>query len=279
MKRYSKSVIATVGSDQRPACRQAGSEAPPGRGFVAKSAPRNDTCYFVFVFLFLFAANSAWTDDSVSPESAPAVQEQDPMAMREEEALFLFDDQELLDGYTQKYRDAAWDEIIQMLGDESLSAYQLAATIRVFRQEFVKETVAMDKKSMERLLLQLLNRSPSPFVQVEAMDTLIAMDRYKYFRAMIPSMIQKLDHYNDTVNALAFDYLNQMIAQEPARSREAQIVFNSINKILFLSRNHLTNVKEPGPRLSQKIKLLRWSIKVLGTEDLNKLPKEVIGLL
>ena len=199
--------------------------------------------------------------------------------MREEEALFLFDDQELLDGYTQKYRDAAWDEIIQMLGDESLSAYQLAATIRVFRQEFVKETVAMDKKSMERLLLQLLNRSPSPFVQVEAMDTLIAMDRYKYFRAMIPSMIQKLDHYNDTVNALAFDYLNQMIAQEPARSREAQIVFNSINKILFLSRNHLTNVKEPGPRLSQKIKLLRWSIKVLGTEDLNKLPKEVIGLL
>lgn len=214
------------------------------------------------------------TAEESASAAAPAV-----AAVREEEALLLFDDQKLLEGYFQKYQGIDRERIIQMMDDESLSSYQLAAVIRVYRQKYLTEVVADDKKSIEHVLLKCLTRSPSPFVQVETMNALVILDRYQYFPTMVPQMIQKMDHYNDTVSEMAFNQLNDLLSQGPERSREAQIVFNTLKKILFLSRKRLTDVREPDERLSQKLKLLRWSIKILGTEDLDKLPKEVIGLL
>ena len=96
---------------------------------------------------------------------------------------------------------------------------------------------------------------------------------------MVPPLIQKLDHYNPAVNDLAFEDLNNLTTASNNRTREARIVFTTLRKILFLSRNRLANLKEPGPRLTLKLKLLRWSVKILGSQELKKLPKEVISLL
>jgi hypothetical protein len=96
---------------------------------------------------------------------------------------------------------------------------------------------------------------------------------------MVPALIQKLDHYNSTVNEIAFESLNQIIKAGSNRNREARIVFNTLRKILFLSRRRLAAMTEPEPKLVKKLKLLRWAIKVLGNQELKKLPKEVINLL
>ena len=128
------------------------------------------------------------------------------------------------------------------------------------------------------MLIRRLNRTDSAFVQVEIMHTLCLMDRYKYFKSMVPALIQKLDHYNSVVNELAYYGLNNITSGHD-RPREARIVFNALRDILFLSRKRLGNIKDPDERLTQKLKLLRWSIKILGNEELRKLPKEVINLL
>ena len=96
---------------------------------------------------------------------------------------------------------------------------------------------------------------------------------------MVPALIQKLDHYNSTVDELAYDSLKDLTAKEHTRAREARIVFHSLRKILFLSRRRLANMTEPTPSLNQKLELLRWAIKILGTDQLNHLPREVIHLL
>ena len=119
----------------------------------------------------------------------------------------------------------------------------------------------------------------SPFVQVEIMHTLCQLDRYRYFTSMVPALIQKLEHYNAAVNEIAFDSLNDLIESGGKRAREARVVFNTLRKILFLSRRRLANVITPDPKLSRKLQLLRSSIKVLGNEELKKLPNEVINLL
>jgi len=111
------------------------------------------------------------------------------------------------------------------------------------------------------------------------MRTLCQMDRYHYFKSMVPALIQKLDHYNAAVNEIAFNNLNQIIETGSNRQREARIVFATLRKILFLSRKRLETVKKPDPKLAKKLKLLRWSIKVLGNQELKRLPKEVINLL
>ena len=105
------------------------------------------------------------------------------------------------------------------------------------------------------------------------------MDRYRYFKHMAPALTQKLNHYNVAVNENAFNSLNQIIESGSNRSREARIIFNTLRKMLFLTRKRLATVKEPDPQLTKKLKLLRWSIKVLGNQELKKLPKEVINLL
>jgi len=191
----------------------------------------------------------------------------------------IFDDRMLLNGYTKKYSDLSKETLLAMIKDDTLTPYRSAAAVRVFKEKFSGEVVSREKKSVEKTLLRRLHRTNSPFVQVEIMHTLCQMDRYRYFKPMVPALIQKLDHYNAAVSEIAFDSLNQVIETGSNRPREARIVFNTLRKILFLSRKRLATIKEPAPKLTKKLKLLRWSIKVLGNQELKKLPKEVINLL
>ena len=191
----------------------------------------------------------------------------------------IFDDKMLLDGYTKKYSDFSKEIILEMIKDNNITAYKSAAAVRVFKQKYSQEMFGREKILAEKILLKRLNRDGSPFVQVEVMHALCRLDRYKFFTPMVPVLIQKLDHYNTTVNEMTFNYLNDLIQTGNNRQREARIVFNTLNKILFLSRNRLATMKEPTPKLKQKLQLLRWSIKVLGNQELKRLPKEVLNLL
>lgn len=191
----------------------------------------------------------------------------------------IFDDKMLLDGYAQKYRDLPEEIIMEMIKDDALSPYKSAAAVRVFKENFSTELVSRDKRIAEKYLWRCFKLTDSAFVQVEIMHTLCKMDRYRYFKSMVPALIQKLSHYNSAVNDIAFDSLNDLIEGSNKRPREARIVFNTLRKILFLSRKRLADVVEPDAQLSKKLKLLRWSVKVLGRQELKKLPKEVINLL
>lgn len=191
----------------------------------------------------------------------------------------IFDDKMLLDQYAKRYELLSKEVILEMVKDETLTPYKSAAAIRVFREVYAKDLFLRDKRIMEKVLLRRINREESPFVQVELLFTLCKLDRYRYFKSTIPALIQKLDHYNTTVNELSYEAINNIIETGSNRTREARIVFNMLRKMMFLTRKRLVNIKEPGPQLSRKLKLLRWSIKVLGNQELQRLPKEVINLL
>lgn len=191
----------------------------------------------------------------------------------------IFDDHMLLEGYTKKYDDFSKETLLAMIKDDTLTPYRSAAAVRVFQKKYSEEVVSNEKKRIEKILLRRLHRANSPFVQVEIMYTLCQMDRYRYFKSMAPALAQKLDHYNTAINENAFNSLNKIIETGSNRQQEARIIFNTLRKILFLSRKRLAGVKEPSAQLAMKLKLLRWSIKVLGNQELKKLPKEVINLL
>lgn len=191
----------------------------------------------------------------------------------------IFDDTELLAGYAEKYREEPKDVVIAMVRDDTLNPYQTAAAIRVFREKFSQQVVSREKVFIERDLIRWINRTNSPFIETEIMHTLCLMDRYKYFDAMAPALILKMDHYNDTVSAMAYAAMIDITKAANNNSREARIIFNTLRKVLFLSRNMLKKVTAPDERLLQKLTILRWSIKVLGSEELKRLPKEVIHLL
>jgi hypothetical protein len=191
----------------------------------------------------------------------------------------IFDDHMLLEGYTEKYKDFSKETLLAMIKDDTLTPYRSAAAVRVFQKKYSSEVVSNEKNGIIKILLRRLHRADSPFVQVEIMYTLCQMDRYHYFKSMAPALTQKLDHYNTAVNENAFNSLNKLIESGGNRHREARIIFNTLRKILFLSRKRLAVIKEPDIQLSRKLKLLRWSIKVLGNQELKKLPKEVINLL
>ncbi len=191
----------------------------------------------------------------------------------------IFDDNMLLDGYAQKYSTEPKEILLEMIKDDTLSAYKSAAAVRIFKERFSREILSPEKGIIEKILIRRLNHTDSTFVEVEIMHTLCLMDRYKYFNSMVPALIQKLDHYNETVNELAYASLNNTIEPGHNRPREASLVFNTLRKNLFLSRKRLSSTKEPGPQLKRKLDLLRWSIKVLGSQELKRLPREVINLL
>ncbi len=191
----------------------------------------------------------------------------------------VFDDKQLLDGYAQRFENEPKEIILAMIKDDTLASYKTAAAVRVFRQKYSGEVFRREKNLIEKYLLRRLNITDSSFVQVEIMNTLCVMDRYKYFSSMVPALLQKLDHYNSTVNELAYNGLTDIFEKGNNRAAEAKLVFNTLRKVLFLSRKRLANIKEPTPRLKQKLELLRWSIKILGTEELQRLPPEVINLL
>lgn len=191
----------------------------------------------------------------------------------------IFDDNALIEGYTKRYQDLSLDIILEMIKDETLSPYQTSAAVRVLSEKYTADIVSREKINVEKILLRRLNRTDSPYVQVEALSALCHIDRYRYFAAMVPALIQKLNHYNKTVRETAFTNINNIITKGNNRPREARIVFNTLRKILFLERRRLAAIKNPDLKLEQKLKLVRWSIKVLGSQELQKLPKEVISLL
>ncbi len=230
--------------------------------------------FFILILTFLTLPDTA----SVMAEKI-AQEDLAPIVSTNAPDTAIFDDKMLLDGYAKKYNALTKEILLLMIQDDTLTSYKIAAAVRVFKEKFSREVVARDKIIFEKFLLRRLNLSDSPFVQVEIRHTLCRLDRYKYFKAMVPALIQKLDHYNSTVNEIAFNSLVDITENGNSRAREARIVFNTLRKVLFLSRKRLATTSEPDTKLTQKLKLLRWSIKVLGTQEINKLPKEVIHLL
>ncbi len=191
----------------------------------------------------------------------------------------IFDDKQMLNGYADKYASEDRELLLAVIQDETVTPFKTAAAVRVFKEKYCEEIFTKEKRAAERILLRRLNRTDSPFVQVEIMHTLCLMDRYKYFDSMVPLLITKMDHYNDAVNEMAFDGINNIIEEGNNRPREARIVFNILRRQFFLSRGHLANLAEPDPHLIQKFQILRWTLKVLGTQEIRRLPKEVINLL
>ncbi len=215
---------------------------------------------------------------SAARETAPP--ERDEARMREAAPpQAVFDDEAIIAGWAARFEKRPKDFLKAMIADDTLDDYQMAAALRAFKDVYAREIFAREKRAAEKLLLRRLNRSDSAFVQVEAMHTLCRMDRYRYFHLMVPLLIQKLDHYNSAVNAMAYNALDDIIRTGNNRAREARIVFTTLRKVFFLSRRRLRDVTKPDERLSQKLDLLRWSVKVLGSQELRRLPKEVLNLL
>ncbi len=222
----------------------------------------------LFLFFTILIVLLVGTPSFVASQEAPSVYPET-----------IFDDKLLLNGFAEKFSSESKDVIVAMIQDDGLNPYRMAAAVRVFKNKYSQEIVSPEKKFLEKILIRRMNRTDSPFVQVEVMETLCQMDRFKYFTTMVPGLILKLDHYNSTVNDLAYQSINQIIKSGNNRSREARIIFMTLRKILFLSRQRLAKITKPDERLQQKLDLVRWSIKVLGTEELKRLPKVVINLL
>ena len=223
---------------------------------------------FVFLYLFLtfFSISPGWSQDKDDINEADIA------------SGAIFDDNALLEGYSQKYADENKDILLAMIADDSLGSYKCTAAVRVFKKKYANEVLSNEKSNIIKILIRRLNRSDSPFVQVEIMHSLIVLDRYQYFESMIPALIQKMDHYNSVVSTMAYVDLGE-ITKNSLYPREARIVFDTLRKIFFLSRNRLQNVTTPDEYLRHKLDLLRWSIKILGTQELKRLPSEVINLL
>jgi len=191
----------------------------------------------------------------------------------------IFDDTLLLEGFTKHYLEESQETLLAMIQDETLEDIKGAAAVRAFRQKYALKIFNREKIIAEHILLRQWNRTESTFIELELMHTLCLMDRYQYFDAFVPKIIQKMDHYNDTISRSAYNAMNEIIEQGNTRAREARIVFNTLRKILFLSRRRLAQTTEPDERLQQKLDILKWSIKVLGSQELRRLPKEVLNLL
>lgn len=219
----------------------------------------------------------AWGQETPLNAEAPVAASSGPSDTPPDPSIF--DDKQQLNGFTEHYRTESKDVIMAMIKDDALDPYRAAAAVRVLREKYIDEIFSREKILLEKTLLRRLSRSASPFVDVEIMHTLCLINRYRYFGSMVPALIQKLDHYNSTVNELAYAGLKDLTSKEHTRAREARIVFHSLRRVLFLSRRRLANVVEPSTPLQQKLELLRWSIKILGTDQLNRLPREVIHLL
>ncbi len=191
----------------------------------------------------------------------------------------IFDDKKLLEGYAKQYENESKDVLIAMINDDNLSPYITAAAINVFKRKYSEIVFSREKILIEKALLRRSALTNSIYVEIEIRHTLCIMDRYKYFESMVPFLLQRLDHYNKIVNELTYTYINNILKKGQNRSREARIVFNTLRKMFFLSRKKLSTIAQDDERLKQKLELLRWSIKILGNQELRRLPAEVIQLL
>ena len=211
--------------------------------------------------------------------SLSAMAGDDPVDPSDVRSGAIFDDKVLFNGYVEKYSRQPKEVLLAMMNDSSLGQFKVAAAVRVFKDQFANEMVATEKNVVEKVFIRLLSHEDSPFIQTEIMHALIVLDRYRYFKVMVPRLIEKIDHYNMAVSDIAYDNLTALITKSKARTREARIIFNTLRKVLFLSRKKLEYVKEPDERLQRKLDLLFWSIKVLGTQELKQLPPEIIRLM
>ena len=155
----------------------------------------------------------------------------------------------------------------------------MTSAVQVFREKFSTDIVGRGKILAERTLLRRLNRTDSAFVQVEVMHTLTIMDPYQYFKSYVPELILKMDHYDSTVSTMSYQSLKDIGEHGNTRAWQARIVFNTLRKNLFLSRNKLASLTEPDQRIKDKIDLVRWALKILGSQEIPRLPKEVINWL
>src|SRR5258708_182500 len=178
--------------------------------------------YFLLIFFALL--NPLWAQDKDDIDQADIA------------SGAIFDDKALLEGYSQKYEDESRDILLAMIADDSLGAYKCTAAVRVFKEKYADEVLSKEKANIIKILIRRLNRSDSPFVQVEIMHTLVVLDRYQYFENMVPALIQKMDHYNPVVSEMAYQEV-VTITKDSLYPREARIVFDTLRKILFLSRN------------------------------------------
>jgi hypothetical protein len=194
-------------------------------------------------------------------------------------ATDIFDDKALIQGYAGKLKDASKDLLLAMINDDNLTVYKKAAAVRVFRDKFAVQMVSRERSIIERVLLRQLQRSGAVHLQIEIMHVLVIMDRFRYFDTMVPLLIQKMDHYDPYVNELAYAAMENINVAGVQRPREARIEFTTLRKIFFLSRKKLQGADPVELKLRNKLQLLRWSIKVLGTEELKSLPPEVISLM
>ena len=220
--------------------------------------------------------NLSETDGEATTTVTEGVQQPFDPAMIDEN---YFDDGFLMQGFADRYMDEDFETLLAMVQDETIPDIKAAAAVRAFREKYALDIFNRDKAAAERVLLKTYNRSGSAFLQVELMHTLILMDRYKYYTTFVPRLLLKMDHYNDAINQAAFKGMEDIISHGNNRSREARIVFNTLRKMLFLKRKRLANITEPDERLKQKIGILKWSIKILGSQELDRLPKEVLNLL
>lgn len=191
----------------------------------------------------------------------------------------IFNDKLLIEGYAGKISSISKDVILAMINDDALVPYRKAAAIRVFRTRFAAQTVTRERSIVEKIFLRQMERASSVYVQVELMHSLVMLDRYRYFDAMVPVLIHKMDHYDVTASEMAYASIMDINDLGSQRAREARVEFNTLRKMFFLSRKKLESADPQESRLKMKLDLLRWSIKVLGTEELKNLPKEVISLM
>ncbi len=191
----------------------------------------------------------------------------------------IFNDKLLIEGYAGKLSSMAKDVLLAMINDDALVPYRKAAAVRVFRIRYAAQMVTRERVIVERMILRQLERSVSVYVQIELMHALVALDRYRYFDTMVPALIRKIDHYDATASELAFLSVTEINGSGSQRAREARIEFNTLRKMFFLTRKKLESADPFEQKVKSKLDLLKWSIKVLGTEELKNLPKEVIGLM
>jgi hypothetical protein len=194
-------------------------------------------------------------------------------------AADIFDDKALIQGYAVKLSSAPKDLLLAMINDVGLYAYKKAAAVRVFRDKYAPQMVSRERVIIEKVLLRQLETSGVVHLQIEIMHTLVVMDRFRYYESMVPILVRKMDHYDPYVNELAFTAMEEINANGITRPREARIVFNTLRKVFFLSRKKLKTEDPLDSKLRNKFQLLRWAIKILGTDELKKLPPEVIGLM
>lgn len=218
-------------------------------------------------------------NDQKTPAAETIQKDQNPQHINQIINRSFFDDTKLLEGFTNHYSEQDQETLLAMIQDETVDDIKVAAAVRAFRKKYALQIFSTEKDSAIHILIRQLNQSESAFIKVEILWALCLMDRYKYFNPYMPQLIQKLDHYNDAINKSAYTAINEIIEQGNNHSREARVVFNTLRKNLFLSRRRLAEITEPDDRLSQKLKILKWSIKVLGSQELKRLPKEVLNLL